>query len=277
VDGLLPALASGLLGSANIFDKRGRRPWASVNFITAHDGFTLADLYAYNEKHNEANQEGNLDGHDDNRSWNCGVEGETDDPEILDLRDRMRRNLMATLLLSQGTPMLLMGDEVLRSQGGNNNAYCQDNEIAWLRWGKLDSRAEAFQAFVRGLIHVRKSRPLLRQTQFLHGNEIDKGVLDVTWVRADGEEMTPEDWFNEINRSVGLMLADRSGAEVLLLVNAYHEGVAFEMPGAPHPRSWRLVVDTERGLIEPREKPVHAGHSTIVGPRSLMLFEGKRR
>ncbi|MFA5950105.1 MAG: glycogen debranching protein GlgX [Hyphomicrobium sp.] len=275
--GCLPALASGLLGSANIFDKRGRRPWASVNFITAHDGFTLADLYAFNEKHNEANGEGNADGHNDNRSWNCGVEGATDDEAVLDLRDVMRRNLMATMLLSQGTPMLLMGDEVGRSQFGNNNAYCQDNEISWLKWRDIGSRDRAFFEFVRGLLRIRRTHPLLRQPGFLHGNEIDKGVLDVTWVRADGEEMKSEDWLNETYRSVGLMLAGRGGATLMLFVNAYFEGVLFELPKHAAPKSWRLIVDSGRGLIEPHEKPVHAGDTLIVAPRSLLLFEGRRR
>ena len=151
-----------MLGSADLFDQQGRRPWASVNFVTAHDGFTLADLVAYNDKHNEANGEDNRDGHDDNRSWNCGVEGPTDDPAILDLRDRMRRSLLATLLLSQGTPMLLMGDEVGRTQSGNNNAYCQDNEIAWLDWNDVDDRDRAFMEFVRGVIRLRKRYRILR-------------------------------------------------------------------------------------------------------------------
>ena len=184
-DGSLPRMAAGILGSADLFDRRGRRPWSSVNFVTAHDGFTLADLVAYDEKHNEANGEDNRDGHDDNRSWNCGVEGPTDDEKILDLRDRMRRNLMATLLLSQGTPMMLMGDEVGRTQGGNNNAYCQDNETSWLDWSALSPRDEGFLDFTSKLIALRKRLPLLRQTQFLHGEPAGgDGTKDVTWYRA---------------------------------------------------------------------------------------------
>ena len=147
--------ARNLLGSGDIFDRRGRRPWASINFITAHDGFTLADLYAYNGKHNEANGEDNRDGHDDNRSWNCGVEGPTDDPAVLDLRDRMRRFAMTVLIVSQGVPMILMGDENGRTQEGNNNAYCQDSELAWMDWSP-DAREEAIRAFVAGALRLRR-------------------------------------------------------------------------------------------------------------------------
>src|SRR3546814_9462362 len=158
-DGALPDFARTLLGSAEQFDKHGRKTWASVNFVTAHDGFTLADLYAYDEKHNEANGEDNQDGHNDNRSWNCGEEGATADPEILDLRDRLRRAVMATLLLSQGTPMIVMGDESGRTQGGNNNAYCQDNEISWLRWDGLEARDTAFAGLVAAVLAIRRSSP----------------------------------------------------------------------------------------------------------------------
>jgi glycogen operon protein len=160
-DHLLPALARGILGSADAFDRHGRRPWASVNFITAHDGFTLADLWSYNEKHNEANKENNADGHSDNRSWNCGVEGKTDDPDVLDLRDRMRRSIMATLMLSQGTPMLLMGDENGRSQDGNNNAYAQDNEMNWFAWEGVSKRDLKVSGFLsRPVASARRHSPV---------------------------------------------------------------------------------------------------------------------
>ena len=179
---LLPAFSRGVLGSADLFEQQGRKPWASVNFITAHDGFTLTDLWSYNSKHNEANGEDNRDGHNDNRSWNCGVEGPTDDPAILDLRDRMRRGSMATLLLSQGTPMILMGDEVGRTQNGNNNAYCQDNEIAWLEWKNVSDRDRAFMEFVRGVIRMRKRYRILHANRFLHGEPIDdNGTRSVVW------------------------------------------------------------------------------------------------
>ena len=188
--GVLPELSSGLLGTANLFDNQGRRPWASVNFVTAHDGFTLADLYAYDQKHNEANGEDNLDGHDDNRGWNCGAEGPTDDPQIRDLRARLRRGAMTTLILSQGTPMLLMGDEIGRTQSGNNNAYCQDNELSWMNWADMSERDDAFFEFVAGVVRVRRDRPLLNQRRFLHGERAMRdGTRNVTWLRPDGKQM----------------------------------------------------------------------------------------
>jgi glycogen operon protein len=272
-EGYLAAIAGSLLGSAQLFDKSGRRPWASVNFVTAHDGFTLADLYAFNDKHNDPNGEENADGHDDNRSWNCGVEGATADTAILDLRDRMRRNQMATLILSQGTPMLLMGDEQGRTQQGNNNAYCQDNEITWMRWNDLGSREEAFRDFVAGLLRVRRSRPLLNQPKFLHGEDVG-GVKNVMWLRADGKEMSPEDWLNGINRSVGLLLRARHGKPLIMFVNAYHEGVAFKLPKSPT-GAWRLIVDTDKGDIEPRSGATK-GDEVIVAGRSLLLYEAAR-
>jgi glycogen operon protein len=274
-DGYLPAIADGLLGSAQLFDKSGRRPWSSINFITAHDGFTLADLYAYNDKHNEANGEDNADGHDDNRSWNCGTEGPTADPAILDLRDRMRRNAMATLILSQGTPMLLMGDEQGRTQQGNNNAYCQDNKVSWLQWRDLGPRDAAFREFATGLLQVRRSRPLLNQNRFLHGEDV-AGVRDVTWLRADGQEMAPDDWLNGTNKSVCLMLRARHGKPLLMFVNAYHEGVSFKVPPSPA-GAWRLIVDTEHGTIEPRGATVTEEKDIIVSGRALLLFERAHR
>ncbi len=272
-EGYLAAIAGGLLGSAQLFDKGGRRPWASVNFVTAHDGFTLADLYAFNDKHNEQNGEDNADGHDDNRSWNCGVEGATEDTEVLDLRDRMRRNQMATLILSQGTPMLLMGDEQGRTQQGNNNAYCQDNDITWMRWQDIGPREEAFREFVTGLLRIRRSRPLLNQPRFLHGEDVG-GAKNVMWLRADGKEMGPDDWLNGINRSVALLLRARHAKPLLMLLNAYHEGVSFKLPKSPT-GAWRLIVDTEHGTIEPRNATATSGDLIISG-RSLVLYEAAR-
>ncbi|WP_439542260.1 glycogen debranching protein GlgX [Hyphomicrobium sp.] len=271
-DGTLPAISAALMGSAAQFDKKGRRAWSSVNFVAAHDGFTLADVYAYNDKHNEANGEENRDGHNDNRSWNCGVEGETDDPKVLALRDCMRRNLMATLLLSQGTPMMLMGDEQGHSQHGNNNAYCQDTELTWLRRTGIAARDLAFREFTRGLLEIRRTRPLLRQSRFLHGADVAKGIKDVTWLRADGVEMTPADWSNDLNRSVALLLADATSA-LWLVINSYHEGVAFKVPEPPHGGRWRLLVDTERGLVLPNDVMLPRGKEHIVAGRSLTLYE----
>lgn len=272
-EGTLPAMSAALLGSAGPFDHKGRRPWASVNFITAHDGFTLADVYAYNDKHNEANGEDNRDGHNDNRSWNCGIEGPTDDAEVLLLRERMRRNLMATLMLAQGTPMMLMGDEQGHSQQGNNNAYCQDNALTWMRWQDIGDSDRDFRAFVRGLIEIRRTRPLLRQARFLHGAAVAEGVKDVTWLRADGVEMAPDDWANGLNRSVALLLASERRSALLLVVNAYQDGVAFAIPEPPFGGAWRLLVDTERGLVLPPDQRLPAGKPLIIAGRALSLYE----
>ena len=250
---IFPALAQGLLGSADLFDKRGRRPWSTVNFVTAHDGFTLADVVSYNRKHNEANSEGNRDGHDDNRSWNCGQKGPTNDTKILALRDRLRRGLMATLLISQGTPMILMGDEVGRSQRGNNNAYCQDNEISWLDWSSIGERDAAFFAFTRELIRLRKRLRLLRQTRFLHGEEVgDDGTKNVVWLTPDGAEMTPADWNNGLSKSIGLMLCGTEDPPLLLLTNSHSEELSFRLDAPQAVTGWQLLVDTARGVIEPR-------------------------
>jgi isoamylase len=278
-EGYLPALASRLLGSADLFDKRGRRPWASVNFVTAHDGFTLVDLFSYNHKHNEANCENNADGHDDNRSWNCGVEGPSSDCDLSLQRLRMRRNIMASLLFSQGTPMLLMGDELGRTQHGNNNAYCQDNEISWFNWSDIDALDESFCTFLRGLVDLRRRLPLLRQKRFRHGEMVRKGVKNVTWLRADGKEMTPADWSNGLHRSVGLILADATaqGHALLLFCNAYHDKVPFRMPSMVGIGTWRLVVDTARGLLEPPEPLVEGGTTVQVAGRSQILYEARRR
>src|SRR4029079_11033055 len=197
-----------------------RKPWASVNFITAHDGFTLTDLWAYNTKHNEANGENNRDGHDDNRSWNCGVEGPTDDPAIRALRERMRRGIMATLLLSQGTPMILMGDEVGRTQNGNNNAYCQDSPIAWLDWKSVGEADRAFMEFLRGIIRMRKRYRILRANRFLHGEPVDeKGTRSVVWFRPDGKEMDAASWGDGNARVIGMLLSDNS-TRLLVLVSS---------------------------------------------------------
>ena len=199
-------------GSSDLYESDGRRPAASINFITAHDGFTLRDLVSYNEKHNEANLEDNSDGADDNRSWNCGAEGDTDDPEINALRARQQRNFLATLLLSQGVPMLLGGDEFGRSQGGNNNAWCQDNELSWFDWDSVD---EDLQSFVREVIALRRREPVFRRRDFFVGDEGTSGLPDVMWLRPDGDEMTDEDW-------------ERDDAHALARVP--------QRPGDPHPR-----------------------------------------
>ncbi|HEY8540468.1 MAG TPA: glycogen debranching protein GlgX, partial [Steroidobacteraceae bacterium] len=203
-------LAPRLLGSPDRFNKYGRKPYASVNFITAHDGFTLHDLVTYNERHNEANGENNRDGHEHNRSWNCGVEGPTEDPQINELRVRQMRNLLATLLVSQGTPMLLAGDEFARTQKGNNNAYCQDNEISWVDW-RLAETNEHLVRFVRKLTLIRRRYPILRRSRFLSGEMNEElGIKEVTWVNATGEEMEAEQWSDPMMRCFGMLLDGRA-------------------------------------------------------------------
>ena len=269
--GMLPALGRRVSGSADIYDNRGRRPWTSINFIAAHDGFTLRDLVSYNDKHNEANKEDNQDGHDDNRSWNCGVEGPTDDPAVLDLRDRLGRAFVASLLFSQGTPMLQMGDELGRTQGGNNNAFCQDNEISWMRWTDLGDRDAAFLEFVRGVIKLRAELPLLRCSRFLHGEPIAPRLKNVAWFKPDGEEKRAEHWEDPVAKCVGLSLAgDRK--ILLLLFNSDAEPIEFIFPffGRRHLR-WRLLCDSANGLVRP-EAPIAIGKATIPG-RGLLLLE----
>jgi isoamylase len=267
-DGIAPELAGRLLGSADRFEKRGRRPWASVNFVTAHDGFTLMDLVSYNDKHNEANREDNRDGHSHNLSWNCGVEGETDDADVLALRDRMRRNLVATVLLSQGTPMILMGDEVGRSQGGNNNAYCQDNEMNWLDWGEaVDEHDRAFFEFLGRVVALRRTQPLLRQRHFLHGEPRPSGASGVEWLRADGDGMTDEDWHQPHTRAFAMLLFDEA-QKLMIVFNAHYEDIDFQLP-EPLQTGWHLLLDTADGTgvgTQPQ------GRVTACA-RSLMLLE----
>ena len=275
-EGTMPDTARNLLGWADMFDHGGRRPWASVNFVTAHDGFTLKDLVSYERKHNEANLEDNLDGHDDNRSWNCGVEGPTDDTAVLDLRDLMRRNLMATLLVSQGTPMILMGDEIGHTLSGNNNAYCQDSELTWLDWEHHAERDQSFLAFVRSLIRLRKSMPVLRQTNFLHGRPVgDSETADVVWLKPDGREMEPEDWANPHTKSIALLYCDAELKRTLILVNAHHDLLTFRLPDRETARAWRMVLNTANGRIDPDEPNHPAGEPFDLQGRSLVLFEGR--
>jgi isoamylase len=255
-EGTLPDLAARLTGSADIFDRKGRRPWESVNFVTAHDGFTLADLVSYNEKHNERNGEENRDGHNENVSTNHGIEGPTDDPEILAARRRHRRNLLATLLLSQGTPMLLAGDEFGHTQHGNNNAYCQDNETSWLDWEAIGPEEEAFIAFLRRLISLRRQHPVLRWPHFLHGQHSVEGVKDITWIAPDGGEMRTEQWQNPDARCVGLLLNGEAGVHMALdgtpiqgelllaILNGGSKDMPFTLPRVPQGAAWRRVIDT---------------------------------
>jgi glycogen operon protein len=251
-----------LTGSSDLYQDDGRRPFASVNFITAHDGFTLRDLVSYNQKHNEANLEDNRDGTNDNRSWNCGVEGETDDPEVIALRGRQQRNFLATLLLSQGAPMLLGGDELARTQRGNNNGWCQDNELSWFGWA-LDERAASQLEFTQRLIALRRAHPVFHRRDYLTGEARGgSGLPDAWWFRPDGRRMTQHDWSGGAQR-LGLFLngeelmAPGPGGErveddsFLLLFNAAGEDVAFSLPSRRFGRRWRLVLQTADPEAEP--------------------------
>jgi isoamylase len=280
--GLLPELASRISGSGDLFNKRGRKPWASVNFITAHDGFNLNDLVSYNDKHNEANGEDNRDGHSNNHSWNHGAEGPTDDPEIKGLRERQKRNLMATLLLSQGTPMILAGDEFGHTQNGNNNAYAQDNEITWLDWEKITPEGRALLEFTRKLIAVRRSYPILHRGRFLVGTyneELD--VKDVTWLSPTGEEMTHDQWQDDNAKCLGMLLDGRaqptgikkrgSDATLLLVMNAHHDVVEFDLPEVPEGKHWVCLIDTN--APDRTDAPAFDfGHAYEVTGHSFLLF-----
>ncbi|MCF3936580.1 glycogen debranching protein GlgX [Acuticoccus sp. M5D2P5] len=274
--GFLPALGHNLLASADIFDHAGRKPWASVNFITAHDGFTLTDLVSYNDKHNEANGEENRDGHGDNRSSNWGAEGETDDPGILDLRDRMRRNLMATLLVSQGTPMLLMGDEIGRTQFGNNNAYCQDTEMSWLSWGDHDERDWTFQRFVAGVLKARRDLPLLHQQRFLHGDPLaPDGPKDVCWLRPDAVEMNPEDWLNGDPKAVAMVLADET-SRIIVAFNGSTEDLEFHLSEELSGRPWHILFNTADGQMETAFEAPEIGTPLAVANRSMLAIVSRK-
>lgn len=248
------ALTQRMCASPDLFNHQGRRPWSSVNFITAHDGFTLNDTVTYNEKHNKANGENNQDGSSDNRSWNCGVEGPTDDPEINRLRARQIRNMLATLLLSQGTPMLLAGDEFGRTQQGNNNAYCQDSPISWLNWD-IEEKGHSLINFVRKLTGMRHRYPILRRNLFLNGNYSEElGVKDVTWINANGSEMQDEHWGDTDMRCFGMLLdgrAQTSGikhrgheATLLIVINVHSDLVNFTLPECAGGTKWAVLVDT---------------------------------
>ncbi|WP_288587504.1 glycogen debranching protein GlgX [uncultured Methylobacterium sp.] len=281
-EGLLPALASRLTGSADKFNKRGRRPWASVNFITAHDGFTLADTVSYNEKHNAANGEDNRDGHSHNLSYNYGAEGPTDDPEIRAVRLRQMRNLLATLLLSRGTPMLLAGDEFARTQRGNNNAYCQDNEISWIDWEGIGEDERDLAEFTQRLLILRKSLPMLSRGRFLTGAyDAELGVKDVSWLTPSGTEMTPENWNDGGARALAVVLdgrAQSSGihrrggeATLMLLFNAHHDVVEFTLPEVVGGDAWMRVLDTN--LPDTQDLARFAvGDTYAVTGRSMLMF-----
>ncbi|MGY2079395.1 glycogen debranching protein GlgX [Modestobacter sp. SYSU DS0657] len=284
-EGTLGEFASRISGSADLYQHAGRRPVASINFVTAHDGFTLNDLVSYNEKHNEANGEGNNDGESHNRSWNCGVEGPTKDPEVLELRARQRRNFIATLMLSQGVPMLLHGDELGRTQRGNNNGYCQDSELTWIDWENVD---EGLLEFTKLVTRLRTDHPTFRRRRFFHGRPVPweetDPQQDIAWLGADGEPMDDADWSDGSAKSLAMYLnghgireMDDRGEYVsddhfYLAFNASHEAIEFTLPGVDYAEEWTLVVDTaELGEVEP--VAVKAGGKVTLRPRSTVVLQ----
>jgi len=253
---LVSELATRLAGSSDLYEHDGRKPYASINFITCHDGFTLQDLVSYNDKHNEANGEGNKDGANDNNSWNCGAEGPTDDPKIRALREQQKRNLIATLFLSEGVPMLCGGDELSHTQNGNNNAYCQDNETTWLNW-ELNEEQKGFLEFVRRAARVWQEQPVFQRRKFFHGRRIrGTDVKDISFFEPSGKEMSDDAWNAGFVKCLGVRLAgdlidevDERGEPIvgdtlMLLLNAHHEPIPFALPAAKDPQRWERLIDT---------------------------------
>ncbi|HEX8803441.1 MAG TPA: glycogen debranching protein GlgX [Acidimicrobiales bacterium] len=275
---ILGEVASRLTGSSDLYQSDSRRPSASINFVTAHDGFTLRDLVSYDEKHNEANGEGNNDGESYNRSWNCGVEGPTDEPDVLALRARQQRNLLATLFLSQGVPMLLYGDEVGRTQHGNNNAYCQDNETSWFDWDQVD---EELLEYTTALIALRTAHPVFRRRRWFQGRPL-RGTADVVWLKSDGTEMTEQDWTSGHAAGIGLYLngdaissPDPRGQRVvddsfLLLLNAWQEPLDWRI-GTAWGAAWERVLDTT-AAVPGKVDPEVVRDSVVVTDRSVVLL-----
>jgi isoamylase len=276
-------LAYRLTGSSDLYRHNGRRPSASINFVTSHDGFTLNDLVSYNEKHNEANGEDNRDGENHNLSWNCGVEGSTDDPEIIELREKQKRNFMATLLLSQGVPMICSGDERGRTQLGNNNAYCQDNKISWLDWN-IDQRGQQLLDFTKRLIQLRRDHPVLHRRTFFQGRAIHgHEIRDICWYQPDGSEMTDKQWRSASVQALGMLLNGLAISEMgeqgehiiddvmLLLINGHDETKAFTLPGSESQPRWEVVLDTNTPGEEEGRSAV-PGDIFELHPRTLVLL-----
>jgi glycogen operon protein len=267
-----------------LYKNDGRRPYASINFVTAHDGFSLEDMVSYNEKHNEANGENNQDGANDNNSWNMGVEGPTDNPDIIAARERQKRNFLATLFLSQGVPMLCGGDELGRTQRGNNNAYCQDNEISWYDWN-LDERRQKLLEFTRQLIHFRRTHPNLRRRRFFQDREVyHPSSRDIAWYRTDGQEMTQEQWNTGWMRSMAVLLngatlgqVDQMGEPItddtfLVMLNSYADCVTYTVPQSPRNRGWKLMVNTY-DLDDPFGEKLIEGTLDVAGRSVVILRE----
>jgi isoamylase len=283
--GLIGEVAYRIAGSSDLYEQSGRRPYASVNFITAHDGFTLRDLVSYNQKHNEANLDENRDGENHNRSWNCGAEGPTDDPQIRELRLRQSRNLLATLFLSQGVPMLLAGDEIGHTQNGNNNTYCQDNELTWLSW-QLSPENSALAEFARQLIAFRRAHRVFRRRKFFQNRAIHgAAVRDIVWFDPAGTEMSDQQWQESFARSLGVFLSGRGldehderghpivDADFVLLFNAHHEALEFHLPPEPGDARWVLRLDTANAHFEKDEREFRPGDAYTLQGRALAVFE----
>jgi isoamylase len=283
--GLLPDFSTRLSGSSDLYKDDGRKPYASINFITCHDGFTLEDLVSYNEKHNEANGENNQDGANDNNSWNCGAEGPTEDPNILALRRQQKRNFMTTLLLSAGVPMVLGGDEICHSQKGNNNAYCQDNELTWLDWNLTDEQRQFFE-FVRSIIHIRKTNPVFQRRKFFQGRSPDgTDEADISWFQPSGEEMSEEAWNTGYGQCLGVRLPGDligdvnergepiTGDSIVLLVNAHHETVPFTLPARDGGSGWERLIDTVESVNDPVIIP--GGKQYDVKGRSMVVLRSR--
>ncbi|GAA4469630.1 glycogen debranching protein GlgX [Nemorincola caseinilytica] len=285
-DSSIAEFAERFAGSPDLYQENGRRPYASVNFITAHDGFTLADLVSYNDKHNEANGEDNKDGESNNRSWNCGAEGPTDDAEILRLRSRQQRNLLATLFLSLGVPMLVAGDEMGRTQKGNNNAYCQDNEISWIDWQHKD---EKLLAFTQKLIRLTSGLSVFHHKGWFLGKKIrGSSTEDIAWFRPDGADMTEEDWNNGYTRSLGIYLGAKAAISsgnvkdvpgtndnVYMIFNTYHENITFTLPAERYGKEWVKVMDTADD--DAHEQVLKAGGTVEAIGRSVVVLVNKQR
>jgi glycogen operon protein len=280
--GTVGEFAARLTGSADLYENSSRRPFASINFVTAHDGFTLRDLVSYNEKHNEANGDDNSDGESFNRSWNCGIEGDTDDATVRALRARQQRNFLTTLFLSQGVPMLLHGDELGRTQQGNNNGYCQDNELSWIHWDKVD---DALLAFTRRLADLRRDHPIFRRRRFFDGRPVRRGdkLPDIAWFMPDGQEMTEDDWESGFGRAIAVYLngdgipdTDARGQRMaddsfLLCFSAHDEAIEFTVPGPDYCPAWKIIVDTMDDSVV--DAAVTPGQAISVGPRAIVVLQ----
>jgi glycogen operon protein len=290
--GLIGEIASRVTGSSDIFDRHGRKPWASVNYVTAHDGFTLRDLVSYNAKHNDANQEGNRDGFDHNWSWNCGFEGPTKDEAVIALRRRQMRNFLFTLMLSQGVPMMVAGDELGRTQHGNNNAYCQDNEIGWIDWQGLlnDEDGVNLCDFVQRLIRFRHDHVAFHRTRFFHGRRIPgTDIKDIAWYLPDGTEFTQSDWHRQSRDAFAFLVSGQAGQyhvtahgepepddTFFVAFNADPEDIPFLLPATPAPAGWRLVINTAAEDGRGMGAAVEPGKTYAIASRSAALFVAAR-